>query len=217
MIGLATLLPGKAEAETTWSADTSVHSKYLASTGSVFEDRIVRQSSLNVSRGNFWGTLWANVNSDELSEVDYMAGYGKSLGPFNLSANAGFFNLRSFDTNVIDVWASASMQVPLNPKLTVERNLSAGGYDNDHGTYVDLEVNHNLVVGPVTIPVNAHVQYNNHYFADYSGASVAQIDASLPMSLGKLALTPKLKAQKTLNGKNFNNEMVTSVTANYSF
>jgi len=212
----AALAPTSTDAQVRLDANTSMNSKYLASSGSLFEDRVVNQSSLTGSQGGFWGSVWANTNSNHLSEVDITAGYGKNMGPISMGAGVGNFRLRDLNVDVRDLWVDASLAYPLSPKLTLEHNLSAGEFDNTNGTYLKGNVSHGMNLGRLPLSLGASSTYNRGYFQDENSLAVVQVEIGVSLTWKGVNLRPGVRLQKAIDKDNYNDEIVTSVSASYS-
>lgn len=69
----------------------------------------------------------------------------------------------------------------------------------------------------VPLSVKGDVHYNERYFSQNSGWSVAQFSAGVPFDLGKLSITPEALFQKALDEKNFKDNTEFSVSVRYDF
>ncbi|MDI6722677.1 MAG: hypothetical protein QMD97_03900 [Candidatus Aenigmarchaeota archaeon] len=74
----AALSPLKGRAEPlAINVDVAPRSAYVAPKGFIPEDRLVVQPSVRASKDDVYGSVWSNINSDRVSEIDYALGYNK--------------------------------------------------------------------------------------------------------------------------------------------
>ena len=140
------------------AAATSAHAESIeVSTTVGFESRYIFrgvqfaetsfQPAINLSYGNFYGGVWANlpVGDDDFvvtpggEELDLFAGYGFDLNEFISldvgvtfytfpNAASGFIDLFSEDdqtgTNTVEAYAGASFNAPLSPSLYIYRDFN---------------------------------------------------------------------------------------------
>ncbi|MBU2615556.1 MAG: hypothetical protein KKC19_00455 [Nanoarchaeota archaeon] len=217
MAGLAALAPLEVAARPDISTDASFKSKYIGSSGSVFEKEPVAQPSLTVSDRGASGCVAANVNLEKgVTEIDYMAGYDKSVKKWNFGAGLGLYDLKDYDTNMWDAWASVSRSALLNPSVKFNKNFSAGDFDNSGGSYLEASVSHKFK-GKIPSFVKVSSQFNHRYFTPDSGISLARAEVGVPLNCKGVSIMPKVRVQRAVDRTNFKDDADFSVSASYSF
>ncbi|MDI6721485.1 MAG: hypothetical protein QMD85_03780 [Candidatus Aenigmarchaeota archaeon] len=124
--------------------DVAARSKYVGYYGLEYEGEPVIQSSVTLGRNGFYGVLWSNVNTQNgLTEVDYIAGYGRNVKGIDVDASYNFFDLRNIgeeklNDNIHEIWINLGRKWAVSPRLRYVKNLGGGNLDHDKGNYVDF-------------------------------------------------------------------------------
>ena len=127
--------PAAAEDRPGVSAGTAFLSKYVWRGFELSNDSLVVQPSIAVSYKGFSLGLWGNLdtsyddkdpatdNTSNWTETDLTLGYEKSFGSVTVGAGYIYYGLDgAFDSQ--EIYLSASLGIPLSPKLTVYREVS---------------------------------------------------------------------------------------------
>jgi len=191
--------------------NTTLRSRYVASTGFDFEDVPVMQNSVILSKKGFYGLFWFNTNLDKkkLTEIDYFFGYSKSIGDYVLDASYGLFDLRKrgrndLDYNFHEIWFSITRPGDLTLKFLNVQSVNGDGLENGNGGYFDFSADwQNIVAG--------NIQYNNGYYLDNPGFSFANLGIGYPIKFKNVKLKPEIRYQKR-----FKKEFVEGIEARLS-
>jgi len=216
MIGLASLLPNKSEAELNFSLDSNSSSKYMFF-GMPFSNGNINQTMLNMNKGDFTGTLWGNydVKQGKLNEVDVFADYARSINKLNLSLGAIYFIAKVDDdwVDCVDWHAGINASAPLNPSLNYHKFTGA-----DNGDYTELGISKNFTVNKrVMITTSGKIGYNNGAFRDKKGLSHLEGNLKVPIRFSKkLNVAPNINCSKAL-GEDLKNAIWGGVNVHYNF
>ena len=191
-----------------WSFDVrgAFASKYV-NRGIDTVDDPVFQPSATVGFNGFRAGVWANERltddggrAGEFDEVDLAASYAWSWKAATFEAGAVYYlypNSPSRPTT--ELFASAGLDVPLSPSLTVYQDVEEVG-----GAYVPLSLSHTfrdvwqparevrVSVGLQAAAAYGSSEYNEYYFGvPQSAIDNALFGASLPLAFGdRLKVTP---------------------------
>lgn len=98
--------------------------------------------------------------------------------------------------------------------VKVVQNLEGGSLENERGRYVHVKVNYKGRAGRIPFYANAGVQYNNRYFIEGSGFSIATGEAGVPFSAGGLSFKAFARFQKGMK-KGFDDKAYAGFSVGY--
>jgi hypothetical protein len=163
--------------------------------GFTFSEKPQFLSSLSATHANELGcfTLIGYGNFDtkskDINELDIAVDYTRPIKEgLNLSIGYGLYVFPNTDTpKTQEVYEQVGLEHMLNPSLTAVYD-----FDDGDGTYVEYSVGHDFSLGKTRLSANALLGYNDHYYRRDSGLSHAELKLALPISLGKVTVTPSV-------------------------
>jgi len=185
-------------------------SKYIWR-GQNLSDDPVFQPSVGVTYGPLSLSLWGNMdttningNSGDFSELDTtlsLAGDVPGLEGVGYSLGAIYYDFPGTAyPDTTEAYAGVSLALPLNPSLTVYRDI-----DEAKGTYYALGVSHSIenvaeiaADMPVGMSLGASVGYGNSAYNKYywgvdgNKAQDFTVTLGLPTTVGSWTITPKM-------------------------
>ena len=223
IIGLATLIPSN-KAESGVKISLAFKDKYVVVPGFIPEKEPVVQPSITLNKDGLYGMIWSNFNTKkkEFTEVDYIIGYNNNLMGLNFDVSYNLFDFKNLGKNELndnlhELWLNLTKKYVVSPSLRFVQNFSGGNLKNSKGSYITLTLNHNNSIGKIPISLEGSLQYNNRYFIENRGFSIAQADFSLPFELNDISITPKIRFRKALDKDNFENSTDFGLSLDYKF
>lgn len=159
------------------TAGVDVNSAYVWR-GITFNDRLVIQPSVDVSKGNFSFNVWGNMDvgnhddtpeSGEFSEVDLTASYGMTFDMVSVSVGYIEYLFPAGGDGTRELYGSLGVE-------PVE-GLSAGfdaywDFDEVRGCYLNLNLGYSReVIRKLSVGVSAAAGYANENFAVFNGGT----------------------------------------------
>lgn len=199
-----------------FSSKTDFFSKYVFR-GFTYSDKPVIQQSVTASYKDLNITGWFNFDTEmeDLNEEDLMIDFAKSLGEVTLLAGYELFTFPNTDIpKTQEVYIGVSLdKVLLNPTLLVFYDFEDGD-----GTYGEFSLNEGVKFGDVEVLANAKLGYNDHYFRENSGLSHVEIGVAIPINLtDNLAITPNVNYSKSLDDRDFEDELYGGISLELRF
>jgi len=213
MIGLAGLglMPESTEAQV--SGNVTLKNNYVVVPGFVADDNFVLQSSVAYSKAGFFGLVWSNYDTKKgkIDEIDYIVGYGRDVGDFNISLTSNNFDLRGAggtDSNLYELLLKVSLLGNVSPSIALEQNLVAGeGLESGRlRNYFIFGLDSNFNLGPIPISFSGSTQFNNRYVIDKKGFSLGRFRVGVPLKFKGLTVEPAVSSQKAFDKDNFGNK-----------
>jgi hypothetical protein len=207
---------GQDAPELSFALDLTYNGKYVWR-GINTVDGAVFQPSATVAYGGLSFNVWGNMDLDDVNgqsgdftEYDLTLDYSWTWDPVDLSVGTIYYTFpHSGDApSTIEVYAGASLDVPLSPGITVYNDIHMAD-----GAYISLSAGHALediwtpVEGvSVSAALDASVaygtsNYNAFYYGEDSNAwTDALVSLSFPVSLGEhFSITPALNYSSLLD------------------
>lgn len=211
LMGLALLVALSFTELKAQTVNIALKNRYQSYPGFDFEKTPVLQSTFKAGK-KLYGLLWSNVNlkKKKITEVNYWIGYNTSLKGINVNLSYGLFKLNdrgenNQNNNFQEMWLDLSKK---NYSLTFVQSIDGDGFDNGNGNYLDFSVRNDK------IDIVASIQYNNKYYLESPGFSIARISLSKTFGYYNINITPQIRFQKGLR-KEFNDRFETIISVNF--
>lgn len=145
----------------TTEVGTAVLSQYIWRGQELSRDSIVMQPYITVGYAGFSANIWGNLDThtkltDETkwTETDVTLSYSKSIGITTLTGGYIYYALDSIDDSQ-ELFASASLDVPLKPTLTIYREMA-----HYPSWYITAKLSHTLeFANDITLDLSGTASY----------------------------------------------------------
>lgn len=216
-IGLFSIMPNRVIADE--AASLSFKSQYIAPAGYIFSKDPVTYASFTISKNNFYGFLGANFGSKEgLNEIDGIAGYNRDIGKAKLDIAAGVYKLHNFgkdnsNDGFFEFLGTLSFPGISTPRIKLLQNA----YPEINSSHKGRDIEFGLNYKKENFATDLAVHYNNEYFRNRTGFSVAQLSANYSFNLRGINITSKIMHQKALDRKDFEDANIVIISASQDF
>ena len=191
-------------------------SKYLFRGFTYAETPVIRPNA-TVTYGNWSATVLGNYDTKTAhwNEGDLILNYSRPLGK-HATLSAGYeyvaFSLPDLKRTQ-DIYAGVSFDTLLKPGIMVFKDFDVG-----NGTYAEATLSHDFPIRKTVLSLTGAVGYNDHYFRTERGLSHMCGTLAVSIPIGKrTTITPTVSISRTLDTRNFENELYGGMSVDWRF
>jgi hypothetical protein len=149
------------EEKATTEIGTAVLSQYIWRGQELSRDSLVVEPYITVGYAGFSANIWGNIDTNtkltdetKWTETDITLSYSKEIGMTTLTGGYIYYGLDSIDDSQ-ELFASASLNVPLKPTLTIYREMA-----HYPSWYITAKLSHTVEFGnDITLDLSGTAAY----------------------------------------------------------